>query len=98
MPELKIIRVELHGKASEDDYENLHAYMQKNGWLRYIYPNAPGSKGGPFMLPMAMYCGDSSNECADTTEGLRVGINASVWANCTVLVMGVGVNWSMRWN
>lgn len=96
--ELKIIRVELHGATTEEDYNNLHAYMERNGWKRQIFPNAPGATGGPINLPTAMYCGDSDQSSANIAEGLRIGINAEVWTNCIVLVMGVGTNWAIRWN
>jgi hypothetical protein len=44
------VRVELH-KADDDDYENLHAAMERKGFVRWI----KGGDGTVYRLPTAEY-------------------------------------------
>ena len=60
------IRVELRGSPSWQDYENLHAYMEKNNWFRKIQGTA-----GESSLPHAMYHGNSENNLSVITSALR---------------------------
>ena len=45
------VRVELH-KANSDDYENLHEYMEHEGFVRYVVNSNDGVK---YQLPTAEY-------------------------------------------
>jgi hypothetical protein len=83
------IRVELRGTPSWQDYENLHAYMEKKNWHRTIEGTA-----GQSSLPHAMYQGHSDTGISELTGALRNGIEANVWSQAIVLVMSTQ-NWSM---
>jgi hypothetical protein len=74
------IRVELRGNPSRQDYENLHAYMEKNHWYRKIQGTA-----GESTLPHAMYQGNSENDISTITNALRKGIETNVWTQAIVL-------------
>lgn len=61
-----IARVELHN-ATYDDYENLHASMQKNGYSRQIV----GDNRQTYQLPTGTYIARNTNAT------LQVAINAA---------------------
>jgi hypothetical protein len=84
------IRVELRGTPSWQDYENLHAYMEKNNWHRTIQGNA-----GQSVLPHAMYHGQSENDISTITSALRKGIEANIWTQAIVLTISAET-WSME--
>ena len=84
------IRVELRGSPSWQDYENLHAYMEKNNWYRNIR-----GKAGESSLPHAMYHGNSENSISAIASALRTGIEESVWTKAIVLVISAQT-WSME--
>ena len=87
---LIFIRVELRGDPSKQDYENLHAYMEKNNWPRKI----TGSRGES-TLPHAMYQGNSETDAASIANALRTGIEAYVWTHAIVLVIAAQT-WAMN--
>jgi hypothetical protein len=91
-PELAhlFIRIELRGSPSREDYENLHAYMEKNNWHRKIQGTV-----GESILPHAMYHGNSDNDISTITSALRQGIQANVWTKAIVLVISAQT-WSME--
>jgi hypothetical protein len=86
------IRVELRGSPSWQDYENLHAFMEKNNWFRKIRGTI-----GESALPHATCHGDSGNDISVITRALRKCIQANVWTQAIVLtirsdvVYGAGV-------
>jgi hypothetical protein len=84
------IRVELRGTPSGQDYENLHAYMEKNNWHRTIQGTA-----GESVLPHAMYHGQSENDISTITSALRKGIEANIWTQAIVLTISAET-WSME--
>jgi len=84
------VRVELRGNPSGQDYENLHAYMEKNNWYRKIQGTA-----GESLLPHAMYQGNSDKVLPATTAALRKGIETNVCTNAIVLIISAN-NWSME--
>jgi len=84
------IRVELRGSPSGQDYENLHAYMEKNNWYRKIQGTA-----GESTLPHAMYHGNSDNEISGIVSSLRKAIEAKVWTQAVVLIVSAET-WSME--
>jgi hypothetical protein len=84
------IRVELRGSPSLQDYENLHAYMEKNNWHRKIQGTA-----GESNLPHAMYHGNSENNITAITTALRQGIQTNIWSQVIVLVISAQT-WSME--
>jgi len=84
------VRVELRGNPSGQDYENLHAYMEKNNWYRKIQGTA-----GESLLPHAMYQGNSDKVLPAITAALRKGIETNVWTNAIVLIISSN-NWSME--
>jgi hypothetical protein len=84
------IRVELRGSPSWQDYENLHAYMEKNNWHRKIQGTA-----GESSLPHAMYHGNSENKFSAITTALRHGIQTNIWSQAIVLVISAET-WSME--
>jgi hypothetical protein len=83
------IRVELRGSPSWQDYENLHAHMEKKNWFRTIQGTA-----GQSSLPHAMYQGNSDKDISEITSALRNGIESNVWSQAIVLVISAQ-NWSM---
>jgi len=84
------IRVELRGSPGWQDYENLHAYMEKNNWYRKIQGTSGASS-----LPHAMYHGDSENDILAITSALRKGVQSNVWSQAIVLVISAQT-WSME--
>ncbi len=84
------IRVELRGSPSWQDYENLHAYMEKNNWYRKIQGTA-----GESSLPHAMYHGNSENNISVITSALRKGIQSNIWTQAIVLAISAQT-WSME--
>jgi hypothetical protein len=95
---LLFIRVELRGNPSWQDYDNLHAYMEKNNWYRKIQGTA-----GESSLPHAMYHGNSDEDISALTSALRKGIQASVWTPgrgshhlCADMVHGTGLATARR--
>jgi hypothetical protein len=84
------IRVELRGTPSGQDYENLHAYMEKNNWYRKIQGTA-----GESTLPHAMYHGNSENDISTIVSSLRTGIQTNVWTQAVVLIISAQT-WSME--
>jgi hypothetical protein len=84
------IRVELRGTPSWQDYENLHAYMEKNNWYRKI-----GGTAGESSLPHAMYQGNSDKDISTLTSALRKGIQANVWTQAVVLIISAET-WAME--
>jgi hypothetical protein len=84
------IRVELRGSPTWQDYDNLHAYMEKNNWHRKIHGTA-----GESTLPHAMYHGDSDNDISAITSALRKGIQENVWTPAVVLIISANT-WSME--
>jgi hypothetical protein len=90
----QIIRVELIGGASYTDYENLHAFMEKNNWFRYIVAKLnPGEVTKK--LPSATYTGFSDNAPLNIASALTASIRSSVWSKAAVLVMQVGEVWAI---
>lgn len=83
------IRVELRGDPSKQDYDNLHAYMEKNNWYRKIMGSA-----GESTLPHAMYQGSSENGALSIASALKKGIEANVWTRAIVLVISAQT-WGM---
>jgi len=83
------IRVELRGTPSRQDYDNLHAYMEKNNWFRKIEGTA-----GESTLPHAMYHGNSENNVSAIASSLRKGIQANVWTQAVVLIISAQT-WSL---
>jgi hypothetical protein len=53
------IRVQLVANPSEPVYEDLHARMEKGGFLRNVRGVTPGSQQADFALPHATYFGAS---------------------------------------
>jgi len=84
------IRVELRGSPSWQNYENLHAFMEKNNWYRKIRGTA-----GESSLPHTMYHGNSESNISEITSALRKGILASVWTEAIVLIVSAQT-WSME--
>jgi hypothetical protein len=84
------IRIELRGSPSGQDYDNLHAYMEKNNWHRKITGSA-----GESTLPHAMYHGDCDKELSAIASALRTGIQTNVWKQAVILVMSAE-NWAMN--
>lgn len=84
------IRVELRGDPSKLDYDNLHAYMEKNNWYRKIAGTA-----GVSTLPHAMYQGDSEAAASSVAAALKAGIEANVWTRVIVLVIAAQT-WAMN--
>ena len=76
------IRVELRGTPSKQDYDNLHAYMERNNWFRTISGTA-----GQSTLPHAMYHGNSDESVSAIATALRSGIQGSVWTVAVVLII-----------
>jgi hypothetical protein len=76
------IRIELRGDPSKQDYDNLHAYMEKNNWYRQINGSA-----GESDLPHAMYQGSSENSASSIASALKKGVEANVWTRAIVLVI-----------
>lgn len=85
-----LIRVELRGNPTYQDYEKLHSYMERNNWLRTIDGTA-----GRSTLPHAMYQGTSDVEPSKIAAGLRSGIQAEVWTVAVVLVINA-LTWGMN--
>ena len=83
------IRVELRGDPSKQDYDNLHAYMERNNWHRKIIGSA-----GLSTLPHAMYQGNSENDALAIAAALKNGVEASVWTRAIVLVIS-SQTWAM---
>lgn len=95
--QLKIIRIQLLGDASNETYDKLHAYMEGQGWKRSMYGYVPTAKTlYPLALPTATYCGDSTSVCSAIAESLAENITSKIWAKPRVLVMAVGKNWAIR--
>ena len=65
-----IARVELHS-ASYADYENLHVFMQQNGYLRTIRAD----DGNTYQLPTGTYVSTGTFSSSDVA--LRAAINAA---------------------
>lgn len=65
-----IARVELHS-ASYADYENLHVFMQQNGYLRTIRAD----DGNAYQLPTGTYVSTGTFSSSDVA--LRGAINAA---------------------
>ena len=83
------IRVELRGDPSKQDYDNLHAYMEKNNWYRRIRGSA-----GESALPHAMYQGNSEAASLAVASALKAGLEANVWTRAIVLVISAQ-EWGM---
>lgn len=83
------IRVELCGDPSNQDYDNLHTYMESKNWYRKIMGSA-----GESTLPHAMYQGNSDNEAFSIARALKDGIEANVWTRTIVLVISAQT-WGM---
>ena len=83
------IRIELRGDPSKQDYDNLHAYMEKNNWYRKIIGSA-----GESTLPHAMYQGSSENGASSIAVALKKGVEANVWTRAIVLVISAQA-WGM---
>lgn len=83
------IRIELRGDPSKQDYDNLHAYMEKNNWYRKIIGSA-----GESTLPHAMYQGSSENSASSIATALKKGIEANVWTRAIALVISAQA-WGM---
>ncbi len=86
------VRVELHG-ANDDDYANLHAAMEYEGFVRWI----KGSDGDKNRLPTAEY--NMADADIDRSEVLRRAKAAgnSVKANPTpwiIVTESAGRTWS----
>lgn len=86
------VRVELHG-ADDDDYGNLHAAMEDEGFVRWI----KGSDGDKERLPTAEY--NMPNTDIDRSEVLRRAKTAanSVKASPTPWILvteSAGRTWS----
>jgi hypothetical protein len=84
------IRVELRSTPNGQDYENLHAYMERNDWYRKIQGTA-----GESTLPHAMYHGNSENDISTIVSSLRTGIRTNVWTQAVVLIISAQT-WSME--
>jgi hypothetical protein len=84
------IPVELRGTPNGQDYENLHAYMEKNNWYRKIQGTA-----GESTLPHAMYHGNSENDISTIASWLRTGMQPNVWTQAVVLIISAQT-WSME--
>lgn len=59
-----VVRVELHGAVTEDQYQRLHAAMQRSGFVRTIV----GGDGAKYWLPTAMYYSDTYADAASARD------------------------------
>jgi hypothetical protein len=78
-----VVRVEMHGNTTEEQYKRLHAAMQSRGFVRTI-TNGSGTK---YWLPTAMYYSNAYSDAAtarDAASQAAAGIASaySVIATC----------------
>ena len=73
------VRVELFGKADEDDYENLHGRMQKKRHFRVIQADS----GKWYHLPSATYDHTNASSTSQVREEVW-SIAKAVWSNLGV--------------
>jgi hypothetical protein len=85
-----VIRVELRGNPTYQDYEKLHTFMEQKKWYRAI--NGTAGRG---MLPHSMYQGASDAEPRKIASALRSEIQAEVWTIVIVLVINT-LSWGMN--
>ncbi len=84
------VRVELFGRAGEDDYESLHGEMQDNGYYRVI----ESGKGEWYHLPTATYDHTSSSQSRSDVCDEVWKIAKSVWNDPGILITEVnGMVW-----
>lgn len=66
-----VVRVELHGATTEDQYQRLHTAMQARGFARTIVADG----GARYLLPTATYYSDRYADAASATDAAWQGAN-----------------------
>jgi hypothetical protein len=77
-------RVELHG-ASYDDYNNLHAAMERAGFKRYLL-GAVNGVNKAYAMPTAEYDFESNLDCSqvrDLAKRIADGVKLGAWVLTT---------------
>jgi hypothetical protein len=83
-------RIELRGKPSEEIYQKLHAYMQKNHWHQFL----PERLDHP--MPHAMYQAFFPNGAPDllaSAKSFKSEIERMIWSKAIVLLIEEA-NWA----
>jgi hypothetical protein len=83
------IRVELH-QASYQDYENLHAAMEKAGFSRSI----TSDEGKVYHLPTAEYDRESGLTTAQVLEQAKAAANSTGKTNAVLVTEAVRRMWN----
>lgn len=78
-----VVRVELHGAVTEEQYKRLHAAMQARSFVRTI----TGGDGVRYWLPSAMYSSEAYADAASARDAAWQAANGiatsySVLATC----------------
>ena len=66
-----VVRVELRGNLSYDEYESLHALMAQKGFQQTVAGTDNQGNNKKFALPHATYYGSSNNECSSVRAQSR---------------------------
>jgi hypothetical protein len=92
---LFIIRVELRGTPSRDNYNSLHAYMTGQGWSRTISGVGDAGVAKTVNLPHAVYQGEATpNSPMGLATALKEAIETRVWKDCIVMAVEAE-NWGL---
>jgi hypothetical protein len=76
-----LVRIELHAAKEPDDYEVLHAAMEKTGFTRRI-----NHKGRTLHLPTAEYAIRSDESTAGLLENAKAAATTTKKSFCAVIV------------
>lgn len=83
------VRVELH-KATWDDYDVLHAAMERKGFSRRLR----GDNGLDYRLPWAEYSGSGNLSCEQVRDIARQAANETGKGNSVLVTEAVRWAWS----
>ena len=82
-----VVRVELRGNPSYDEYESLHALMAQKGFQQIVAGTDNQGNNKRFSLPHATYYGSSNNECSSVRDSISQAIKGQIQQDIIVFVV-----------
>lgn len=85
-----IVRVELYGGPSWQDYNHLHTAMERRGFVKTI----TSDKGVVYELPTATYYRDATVSLSEVLKDAKAAADG-VWTSASAIAMETnGISWN----